>query len=171
MSHTKIIIAIIFVLILGCIGYFAFTQTAAAPQEAVMTPSTTGTMDADHDEGTAMTGPVMTVAGGQATTITYTDAGFSPKTVSVKLGDTVTFVNNSSHDMWVASDAHPTHTDYDGTNTMQHCSKGANTNGTFDECNPAPSGTKYSFTFKKAGTFEYHNHVRASDSGSVTVAN
>jgi plastocyanin len=90
--------------------------------------------------------------------------------VNVKIGDTVTFVNNSSHGMWVASNVHPTHTEYDGTDTHTHCTNGADNNGGFDECSPVANGTSYSFTFTKAGTFSFHNHVNASDTGTVVVS-
>lgn len=100
-------------------------------------------------------------------TVTYTDQGFSPKSVTVPLGTTVTFVNQSSGGMWVASAKHPSHTVYAGTSLSEHC---PDTTGTaFDECKADAAGVSYSFTFAKAGTWGYHNHVQAADFGSVTV--
>ena len=43
------------------------------------------------------------------TVVTYTDTGFAPLSVTIKKGTTVTFVNESSRGMWVASAVHPTH--------------------------------------------------------------
>ncbi len=104
-----------------------------------------------------------------AATITYTDQGFSPKSVTIHQGDSVTFVNNSSHGMWVASGMHPTHTQYDGTDTSEHCKDGTDTTGTFDECTAVNPGTSYTFAFDKVGTWSYHNHVHASDTGTIIV--
>jgi len=105
----------------------------------------------------------------QTVTVTYTDQGFSPATVNVAVGDTVRFVNQSTGDMWVGADEHPTHTSYDGTATRDHCADGANTNGSFDQCTRTAPGTAWSYTFTKAGSFDYHNHARASAGGTVVV--
>ena len=106
----------------------------------------------------------------QDVTVTYTDSGFSPATVTVAQGSTVTWVNQSSHEMWVASGVHPTHTLYDGTDRQTHCATDYSGPTPFDECLPESPGTSYSFTFDEAGTWHYHNHVAASDTGTVIVA-
>jgi plastocyanin len=85
--------------------------------------------------------------------IVYSDSGFSPKGITVKLGDTVVFKNESSRGMWVASAPHPTHTDYPE----------------FDAKKAYNNGEAYSFTFQKVGTWKFHNHLNPSDFGSVTV--
>ncbi|OGG11905.1 hypothetical protein A2Z00_00945 [Candidatus Gottesmanbacteria bacterium RBG_13_45_10] len=89
----------------------------------------------------------------ERTVVAYTDLGFAPSPVTVKQGTTVTFVNNSSRGMWVASDVHPTHLLLPG----------------FDELSSAVKGGTYDYTFVKVGTWTYHNHVNPSDTGSVTV--
>ncbi len=99
-----------------------------------------------------------------ANTIHYTDAGFSPSTIIVKEGTVLTFINQSDRDMWVASDEHPSHTGYSGTSRSEHCATGANTS--FDQCT---KGNIYSFTFTKAGTWDYHDHVNAQFRGTVVV--
>ncbi len=97
--------------------------------------------------------------------IIYTDAnGFTPDNISIKIGDTVRFVNKSTSRMWVAVNEHPTHTKYDGTTLKEHCVNGAST--VFDQCS---AGAEYSFTFTKAGSWEYHNHARSSMGGKITV--
>lgn len=100
----------------------------------------------------------------QTVTVTYTEDGFSPQTVEVSQGDTVQFVNESENDMWVGSDQHPTHTQYDGTSLREHCPEGSDE--AFDQCE---NGDEYSFTFEKTGSWSYHNHSRASDGGTVIV--
>lgn len=103
------------------------------------------------------------------TVVTLTDAGFTPSTVTVAVGDTVRFVNDSSRGMWVGADEHPTHTEYDGTSTREHCVNGTAVGGTFDQCAATARGSSYEFTFTKAGTFGYHNHTGASSVGTVIV--
>lgn len=99
-------------------------------------------------------------------TITYTDEGFSPKSVSVPVGTTVTFVNQTSNPMWVGSAMHPDHVIYDGTTRAAHCAAGYAGPTPFDQC---ASGTSYSFTFTKTGEWKYHNHADASAFGSIVV--
>ncbi|MBX4186960.1 MAG: cupredoxin domain-containing protein [Candidatus Doudnabacteria bacterium] len=85
--------------------------------------------------------------------ITYTSTGFSPATVTIKKGTTVNFVNNSSGNVWPASDPHPSHTDYPG----------------FDPRQAIPAGQSWAFTFDKVGTWGYHNHLNPAKRGSITV--
>lgn len=101
------------------------------------------------------------------TTITYTSSGFYPKTVTIKKGEIVEWVNNTSGQMWVASAVHPSHSVYSGTTLSQHCPDTANVS--FDECSGSgPRGT-WSFIFEKTGTWSYHDHLNASNGGSVIV--
>lgn len=153
--NTKIIWAVLAVIILAVIGWYAFgPNTASAPIE-------TGTETPQAADETSETTT--------ATIITYTDAGFSPSSVTIAVGDTVRFVNQSSGALWVGSNDHPTHTQYDGTTTREHCADGKATNGTFDQCNRGEAGTSWEYTFQKAGTFGYHNHSGASHTGTVVV--
>ncbi len=108
-----------------------------------------------------------TTSSAKTVAVTYTDSGFSPKTVSISVGDTVKFVNKSGKPMWVASASHPSHTVYDGTNLSAHCAAGATPS--FDQCKSVAKGLSYIFTFTKAGTWAYHNHSISSDFGSVVV--
>lgn len=88
-----------------------------------------------------------------AATVTYTASGFSPRSVTVKSGSTVAFKNESSGELWVASDPHPIHTGLLG----------------FDAKKGIASGQTYSFTFTKAGTFGFHDHLNPSHTGTVVV--
>jgi plastocyanin len=58
----------------------------------------TGNADAIHTMGNS------TMA-----TVRYTDTGFEPQELSIPLGAMVHFVNESTKDMWVASNEHPGH--------------------------------------------------------------
>lgn len=99
--------------------------------------------------------------------VTYTDSGFAPSSVNIKVGQTATFKNESSQSMWVASGVHPTHKLYSGTALSDHCPDTSNT--AFDECQGIPAGQSWSFTFEKSGTWGYHNHLHAADKGTVVV--
>jgi len=99
------------------------------------------------------------------TEVVYTDAnGFTPDDVSIKVGDTVKFINKSSGEMWVGSDVHPTHEVYNGTTLKDHCPDTAGI--AFDQCG---TGYEYSFTFNKTGNWKYHNHTRATMGGIINV--
>ncbi len=88
-----------------------------------------------------------------ATTIIHTDSGFTPASVTVKVGEPAKWVNEGSERMWVASDPHPVHTNYQG----------------FDQKSGGEKGTVYTFTFTKAGEWRYHNHLNPQHRGVVNV--
>ncbi len=87
------------------------------------------------------------------TTISISDTGFSPATVRVKAGTTVTFTNNGQALHWPASNPHPVHTDLPG----------------FDAKRGLATGESYSFTFTKVGTWGFHDHLNTIMKGSVVV--
>lgn len=84
--------------------------------------------------------------------ITYSKNGFSPKQLTVKVGESVGFMNNSSSNVQVNSAPHPTHEFYPELNI-----------GVI-----APGESK-SVTFTTTGTKMYHNHLNASESGQIVV--
>ncbi len=106
----------------------------------------------------------MIVTAPMTATVTYTSNGFSPKEVTVKKGGTVMWKNTSGGKMWVASAQHPSHTVYAGTTREEHCPDTART--AFDQC---VGGGDYSFTFDKVGTWGYHDHLKSSFFGKITV--
>jgi plastocyanin len=87
--------------------------------------------------------------------ISYTDDGFEPKRVTISLGTMVHFVNESSIDMWVASDAHPAHTDLP----------------TFDQFKGSPPGEQYVYIFDQSGEWKYHDHLTPTAVGTIIVTN
>lgn len=99
-------------------------------------------------------------------TIYLTESGFQPSDLTIQQGETVTWINNASNPMWVASDEHPSHTRYAGSALYQHCQSGDQTEAAFDQCS---SGDEFSFTFEKTGDWSYHNHNRAVQGGTITV--
>ena len=99
-------------------------------------------------------------------TIYLTESGFQPEDLTIQQGETVTWINNASNSMWVASDQHPTHRNYAGSTIYQHCQRGDQTGPAFDQCS---SGDEFSFTFEKTGQWAYHNHDSAVQGGTITV--
>ena len=128
---------------------------------------TSNSEEEDSDEGASEDdGAAGTVPSGEPI-ITYTDEGFSPSELTVAAGTEVTFVNNSSSDLWPASAVHPTHTVYPGSNISKCGTEEAST--IFDACvGIAPGGT-YKFTFNEVGEWGYHNHLKVSEFGRIIV--
>lgn len=155
--NIKLLWILVIIAIVALGAWFAFGRTAD------MTGSAASAAPAANEE----TGEQPAAARTHA--VTYTAEGFAPETLTVALGDTVEFRNESGDDMWVGADDHPTHTSYDGTSTREHCADGTNTNGSFDQCARSGGGTAWSYTFTKAGSFHYHNHARAADAGTIIV--
>lgn len=86
-------------------------------------------------------------------TISIDDEAFTPVTLAVKVGTTVTFVNNGQALHWPASNPHPIHTGLSG----------------FDAKKALATGETFSFTFTKAGTFGFHDHLNTALVGTVVV--
>lgn len=99
--------------------------------------------------------------------VMYGDGGYIPGELKIKKGETVTFKNESSQPMWVASAVHPTHTVYPGSG-VQKCGT-AEQAGIFDACAGTPTGSNWTFQFNKPGSWGYHNHLRTSHTGKIIV--
>lgn len=87
-----------------------------------------------------------------AATITYSDSGFSPSTVTVHSGDTITLKNTSSASMQFDSDPHPVHTGDPELNV--------------GEISPGQSAT---LQVAAKGTHGYHNHLNPAQTGTIVV--
>lgn len=164
--NKTVIYAIVAVVILALVGgVYAFKhqiKTALMGQQETsqtsQTPQTNQT-PAENTSGVMEKRAIVEVD--------YTDSGFSPASVTVKKGTTVKFINKQSlqsspsaaglksgSGMDVASNPHPVHTDYLGFDQGKSSQKGQN---------------EYDFTFDKVGTWEYHNHLNSSDTGTIVV--
>ena len=157
------VIVLIIIVVLG--GWYVFSHPAAAPAPVAETPAVT-----DQTTTTTSTTTTTTTMPLAPVTVTYTDKGFTPSSISVAQGQSVMWVNQSSKQMWVASGMHPTHLVYDGTSKDAHCAASYTGPTPFDECVAVPAGQSYTFAFTKAGTWGYHNHANAADFGKVVVA-
>lgn len=88
----------------------------------------------------------------QQSSVSLTKDGYQPKTLTVKAGSTVTWTNNSGAVATVNSNPHPAHTQYPSLNLSR-----------FED------GQSLSLTFNTPGTYSYHNHLNASQTGTIVV--
>lgn len=111
-----------------------------------------------NNQNQAQTGassPQPAVAG-QGVVITLTDNGFEPENLTVKTGQIITWVNNTSGKVQIGSDPHPVHT------TNQEL-----TNGEF--VTDLEPGASVNVTLNKVGAWGFHDHLNPSVKGKVTV--
>ena len=90
--------------------------------------------------------------------ITATETGFLPQKLTIRAGDTVTFINKSSFSIWPAAGPHPTHAICPGFDAL---------------AGVAPNGS-YAHTFTEATTCPFHDHLHAADGryrGEIIVTN
>ena len=103
---------------------------------------------------------------GVAKVIHMTDAGFEPASIRIVAGTKVIFENSGSIPRWPASNIHPTHTVYPGSN-IEKC---GTEEGMFDACRGVERGESWSFVFDKPGAWRYHDHLESSAGGVIEVA-
>lgn len=149
------IIIIVVIVAIGGLWYWYSSQSSPSSAQPGTTEQTTTSQPISTATNTA------SAPAPAAATITYTDSGFSPSTLTVAKGTTVTFKNDSSSSFYPASDPHPLHNGYPTT--------GGCVGSTFDACASIPSGSSWSFTFNIAGSWGYHNHLNPSQRGTVAV--
>ena len=142
--------AIIAVVVLAIIGGGAYALTRNSNNNSNK-PTTKSTTQQQAPNTTSNSSSSNTEQSSGAT-ITYSDNGFSPSTLTVKAGTTVTIKNTSSGDMQLASNPHPTHTDDPELNVGL-----------------VQSGQSMTFTVNTKGTHGYHNHLNPSDTGTIIV--
>lgn len=147
MNKAKYVITFIVVL---AIAAGAIVLTQGKDKEPASNTAKTDTAQESKTESS----PAETAAPqrGSTVAISYTDNGFSPAQVTVKSGTTVTIKNESSGALQFDSDPHPQHTDNEELNV-----------------NNVPPGDSETFVANRKGTFGYHNHLNASDTGTIIV--
>jgi plastocyanin len=100
---------------------------------------------------TAMAGMTTSTTSGTASTsasgtdVTIQSNSFNPDSLTIKVGETVTWTNKDSYAHTVTSD-----------------------NGVFDSGNIA-SGATFSFTFNTEGTYSYHCSIHTSMTAKIIV--
>ncbi len=139
-KKTRIVLGVLIVIMLGLLAWVIATEDASEGEETT------------RSEREEQRQPVEDEAI-ETLEVVYTEDGFEPETITVSEGDTVTWENRSEVPMWVASDAHPAHTDYPE----------------FDAGEGFAPGGSYSFTFDRTGNWGYHDHLSSFRTGTVVV--
>jgi len=99
--------------------------------------------------------------------IEMSNSGFSPSTLTISKGETVTFISVDSGGHWPASDIHPTHTVYPGSG-IKKCGTSEQEN-IFDSCGALTDGESWSFTFNEIGSWNFHDHLHPQFTGTIIV--
>lgn len=86
-------------------------------------------------------------------TIRIDEEGFHPRELTIKAGETVTFLNRDKDGHWPASNIHPTHAIYPA----------------FDPKKNIDAGVSWSFTFERPGEWRYHDHIFPDRTGVIIV--
>lgn len=124
-----------------------------APNRQTVDETTNGSAETTLPSNTPSDGIAADAADRQTTaTITYTDDGFEPDSLTVKAGSAIRIENKSSMSLAFNSDDHPTHTDQGELNVGD-----------------VPRGGSQEFTVTEKGTWGFHNHDNATHSGKLIV--
>ncbi|HLC79693.1 MAG TPA: plastocyanin/azurin family copper-binding protein [archaeon] len=99
--------------------------------------------------------------------VKITGSGYVPSELTIKNGDTIRWINESSASNWPATAMHPTHEKYPGS-SITKCGTDEE-DAIFDACMGIPVGQSYAFTFKEVGTWAYHEHLNVKMFGKITV--
>lgn len=141
-----VIYALIGLFVYGVIYYFAFYKkggsSSFSPQVQNSEPTSAATDQAEEEVGVTE----------KSENITLTKEGFSPKSVTIKTGTEIIWINQSGKVATVDSSPHPAHTDYSPLNL-----------GNFAD------GGSVSLIFDTPGTYKFHNHLNPSDNGTIIV--
>ncbi len=137
--NNKIILAIIFIGVLGIAGFLLLKGNLNT------TKVNSGSLNQNSQ-------PTQANKNVPTANINVSASGFEPLTLKVKTGTRVIWINKSGTQATVNSDPHPTHTLWSFLNL-----------GQFD------NGSSVSVVFEKRGTYTYHNHFNPSQKGTVVV--
>jgi len=141
--NNKTLIAIIVTLILIGAAVVVLGKLGNKPAQ----PSSVTSQPSTPAQGTGGTVPKETIVN-----VNLTSSGFDPKTVTIKTGTRVIWINKSGAAATVNSAVHPTHQVYPPLNL-----------GEF------PDGSSVQLVFDKPGTYNYHDHLNPSRTGTVVV--
>ncbi len=79
--------------------------------------------------------------------------GYYPKSLTIRVGETVTFVSQTGKPFWPASNVHPSHGLYPQ----------------FDPLKPVSPDTPWQFTFDRPGKWRFHDHIAPEFTGTIFV--
>jgi plastocyanin len=139
---TMWVVILLIVVAAVSVGVYAATKS---------TNTTSTTHEGDHHTDS---GPHNQTSNDVATsaTISATNDGFAPNTVTIKKGQSIKIVNNSSSDIEFSSADHPTHLEDPELN--------------METLKPSESGV---VTPENVGTHGYHDHLNSGHTGKIVV--
>jgi plastocyanin len=94
--------------------------------------------------------------------VSYVNSGFEPHEASIKVGDTVRFTNNSTHDLWVAASGAGGSPLYPGVDNGCGSSQ-------LDTCKALKPGEYWEFTFAAPGSWSFSNNLDKAKTGDLVV--
>lgn len=144
MSRNTAVAAIVVIVLVLAGWFFLRPKGTTTPEVSQPTPTSTASESASPQASPSAT---MTEK-----VVTISSTGFSPKSITIKAGESITWANSDSANHTVNSSPHPVHTDYPPLNL-----------------GVIKPGESKSLSFPKAGTYKYHDHLNPSLFGSVTV--
>lgn len=139
--NSKLLLGLLLVIIIAVGGFMLLSNK-----------STNNNPSQNQNTQDANVTPATQTTQAQDANVTAGQNGFEPQTLTVKTGTRVIWTNKSGGPVTVNSDNHPTHLLWPFLNL-----------GEFD------NGSSVSVTFDKNGKYTYHNHLNASQTGTVIV--
>ncbi len=139
---TIVLVVILVAAIAGVLGWY-FTKDDTTNTNSSTT--TTITNSSTTNSAAVMEKP-------EAKTVWISESSFTPSVITVKAGDTVTWINKDVPKRQVASDPHPAHTDLSDFVS-----------------NELEQDDTFSYTFSEAGEYTYHDHLNPIRLGKVIV--
>lgn len=146
MSSRNLGIAAVVIVVIVVGWWLVKSQSGGA------TPNPYSSTTQTPTEATAPTSAASPSGAMSETVVTISSSGFSPKSITIKTGESVTWMNSDSVNHQLASDPHPVHTAYPPLNL-----------------GVIGPGEKKSLSFPTAGTYTYHDHLNPTLKGTVTV--
>ena len=90
---------------------------------------------------------------GEEYVLTMTDEGFSPREITIYVGQVIVFKTEKTKPFWPASNFHPSHSIF----------------AELDPKRPITTDESWSFTFNKIGEYRFHDHLFPSAQGVIYV--
>lgn len=148
-KNLLILSAVFLVVVLGGGAFFFFSKNYTTPNQPVSQEQTpTQTSSVTLTPTPSAEGNIVN----EKTEVILSQSGFSPKEITIKKGTKVVWTNNSGKAAAINSAPHPVHTSYPPLNL-----------GSFND------GQSLELSFPDPGTYKYHNHLNASQTGTITV--
>lgn len=143
-----------FLLVIGC-------------DSTEQTTTTTLTEPITEETTTTLEETTTTVLEAKENIIEVTSNGFVPDSLIIKKGEKITWINKMAESSWPASNIHPSHTVYPGSD-VKKC-KTSEKESIFDACKGLKENENYSFIFEETGKWDYHDHLNSDVTGIVIV--